>query len=254
MLTVRLLLARLRLLLAASMFIFGRCSNQRSRISCFRSATLRMSLFLPVTSLNSCSRCIIPSARRAASTASIPLRRIFPQNSDIPSSPSSVLSRNYFNASSPARRHQAAPGLGTSPFATVWPRFNSSKFFTRSFNSSSARSSAATLSHEAAAQEHRLPPLPTLTSPVVAYYLIGIATLVFAIVVIGGLTRLTESGLSITEWNLVTGTLPPLNEDDWIEELRKYRLSPEGRLCARSSLTRYRADALCQNEQEHHHV
>lgn len=190
-----------------------------------------MSLFLPVTSLNSCSRCLIPlSARRAASTIPRSLRigTILPKSD----APASVLSQSYFNAFAPSRNPSAALGLGRSSLiATFSPRFNSSSYFTRSFTSSSSRSSADLLSHEApSAQEQRLPPLPTLTHPAVAYYLVGIATLVFAIVVIGGLTRLTESGLSITEWNLVTGTLPPLNEEDWIEELRKYRLSPEGRL------------------------
>lgn len=71
---------------------------------------------------------------------------------------------------------------------------------------------------------------PRLTSPSVATHLYIIAGLVFAIVVVGGLTRLTESGLSITEWNLVTGTLPPLNAADWQSEYDKYIVSPEGTL------------------------
>lgn len=57
-----------------------------------------------------------------------------------------------------------------------------------------------------------------------------IAGLVFSIVVVGGLTRLTESGLSITEWNLVTGTLPPLSQEDWLSEYNKYMVTPEGQL------------------------
>ena len=57
-----------------------------------------------------------------------------------------------------------------------------------------------------------------------------ISGLVFAIVVVGGLTRLTESGLSITEWNLVTGTLPPLSHEAWMDEYNKYMVTPEGRL------------------------
>jgi len=46
-------------------------------------------------------------------------------------------------------------------------------------------------------------------------------------VAVGGLTRLTDSGLSITEWKPVTGTIPPLNESDWNTEFEKYKLSPE---------------------------
>jgi cytochrome c oxidase assembly protein subunit 15 len=56
-----------------------------------------------------------------------------------------------------------------------------------------------------------------------------VAALVFAIVVVGGITRLTESGLSITEWNLVSGTLPPLNHSDWSAEFARYQATPEYR-------------------------
>ena len=42
--------------------------------------------------------------------------------------------------------------------------------------------------------------------------------LVFGMVVVGGITRLTGSGLSITEWKVVTGTIPPLNEAQWMAE------------------------------------
>lgn len=65
------------------------------------------------------------------------------------------------------------------------------------------------------------------TSKSVAWWLIGSSGLVFGIVVLGGLTRLTESGLSITEWRPVAGTLPPLNQKQWEEEFAKYRESPE---------------------------
>ncbi|EWC46412.1 hypothetical protein DRE_04355 [Drechslerella stenobrocha 248] len=71
---------------------------------------------------------------------------------------------------------------------------------------------------------------PEISEKVVGYWLLGSAGLVFAIVVIGGLTRLTESGLSITEWKPVTGTLPPLTDADWESEFAKYRSSPEFRI------------------------
>ena len=51
--------------------------------------------------------------------------------------------------------------------------------------------------------------------------------LIFVQVIIGGITRLTESGLSITEWNVVMGTLPPLGADDWQQEFAKYQQSPQ---------------------------
>ncbi|KAI1979175.1 Cytochrome c oxidase assembly protein cox15 [Ophidiomyces ophidiicola] len=68
---------------------------------------------------------------------------------------------------------------------------------------------------------------PEVSSKIVAYWLLGSAASVFGIVVFGGLTRLTESGLSITEWRPVTGSLPPMNAEDWESEFAKYRASPE---------------------------
>ncbi len=56
------------------------------------------------------------------------------------------------------------------------------------------------------------------------------AAFVVLIVLIGGITRLTESGLSITEWNVASGILPPLNEAAWQAEFAKYRATPEYRL------------------------
>jgi cytochrome c oxidase assembly protein subunit 15 len=52
--------------------------------------------------------------------------------------------------------------------------------------------------------------------------MLGVIMLVIQIM-LGGITRLTESGLSITEWNPVTGALPPMNEKDWIREFAKYK-------------------------------
>ena len=47
-------------------------------------------------------------------------------------------------------------------------------------------------------------------------------TLVVAMIVVGGLTRLTDSGLSITEWRPVAGAIPPMSEADWLAEFEKY--------------------------------
>lgn len=76
----------------------------------------------------------------------------------------------------------------------------------------------------------RLSTAPTQrrTAPdAIAWWLLGVALLVFSMVVVGGITRLTESGLSITEWNVVAGTLPPLSEAAWVAEFEKYKLIPE---------------------------
>lgn len=51
--------------------------------------------------------------------------------------------------------------------------------------------------------------------------------LVFGMVIVGGITRLTGSGLSITEWKVITGTVPPLHEGQWLEEFEKYKQIPQ---------------------------
>jgi cytochrome c oxidase assembly protein subunit 15 len=58
-------------------------------------------------------------------------------------------------------------------------------------------------------------------------WLLVCCALVFAIVIVGGVTRLTRSGLSITEWQPIVGTLPPLSDADWDTAFAKYRLTPE---------------------------
>ena len=63
----------------------------------------------------------------------------------------------------------------------------------------------------------------------IANWLIFVALLVFAMVVVGGITRLTESGLSITEWKPISGTLPPLTDAAWAEVFAKYQATPEYR-------------------------
>jgi cytochrome c oxidase assembly protein subunit 15 len=61
-------------------------------------------------------------------------------------------------------------------------------------------------------------------------WLWAVAGLVFLMVVVGGATRLTGSGLSITEWKPITGALPPLSSQAWAEEFGKYRASPQYQL------------------------
>ncbi|MEE4205344.1 MAG: COX15/CtaA family protein [Erythrobacter sp.] len=64
----------------------------------------------------------------------------------------------------------------------------------------------------------------------IARWLLVTAAFVVLIVLVGGITRLTESGLSITEWNVASGVLPPLSEAQWQAEFAKYRATPEYRL------------------------
>ena len=64
----------------------------------------------------------------------------------------------------------------------------------------------------------------------VAIWLFVMAVLVFGMVVLGGSTRLTNSGVSITQWELLSGTLPPLNHDQWQAEFDHYKQIPQYRL------------------------
>lgn len=68
---------------------------------------------------------------------------------------------------------------------------------------------------------------PSARPRAMAIWLLSVAALVFVMIVVGGITRLTESGLSITEWKPVTGVIPPLDEGDWQEAFDKYREIPE---------------------------
>src|SRR5918997_6925271 len=54
-------------------------------------------------------------------------------------------------------------------------------------------------------------------------WLVALAVLIVAMVAVGGATRLTGSGLSITEWRPVTGAIPPLTHEAWLAEFAKYR-------------------------------
>lgn len=60
----------------------------------------------------------------------------------------------------------------------------------------------------------------------VGIWLFGSAAWVFSMVILGGVTRLTRSGLSMTDWKF-TGSLPPLSDEEWLLEFDKYRRSPE---------------------------
>ena len=60
-----------------------------------------------------------------------------------------------------------------------------------------------------------------------ARWLLVVAALIGAIVVVGGITRLTESGLSIVEWKPVTGVVPPLSEAQWVREFAAYQRIPQ---------------------------
>jgi cytochrome c oxidase assembly protein subunit 15 len=75
-------------------------------------------------------------------------------------------------------------------------------------------------------------PSPAAREPrpaALARWLWAVALLVIIVVGVGGITRLTESGLSITEWRPVSGVIPPMTEAGWIAEFEKYKQIPEYR-------------------------
>ncbi|KAK0329921.1 hypothetical protein LTR94_034841, partial [Friedmanniomyces endolithicus] len=61
----------------------------------------------------------------------------------------------------------------------------------------------------------------------VARWLYMVAALIVAMVIVGGITRLTESGLSITQWKPISGIVPPLNDAQWQAEFANYQRIPE---------------------------
>ena len=76
----------------------------------------------------------------------------------------------------------------------------------------------------------------------VRLWLYGVALMIFAMVVVGGITRLTESGLSITEWAPLLGAIPPLSEADWLAAFDRYREIPQAKLInAAMTLDEFRA-------------
>jgi cytochrome c oxidase assembly protein subunit 15 len=75
------------------------------------------------------------------------------------------------------------------------------------------------------------PPASKTTRPTrplaIANLLLSVAGLVFVMVVVGGITRLTESGLSITEWRPISGAIPPITQEQWQHAFDLYKATPE---------------------------
>jgi cytochrome c oxidase assembly protein subunit 15 len=125
-------------------------------------------------------------------------------------------------STSTLQRPRVSPPSTGSFFAQSYlPYSNRGSFFTPSRYASTASTGLGAAAPEHVEDVRTIPKsLPT--------WLIGCSALVFGIIVIGGLTRLTESGLSIVEWNPITGIRPPITDAEWDAEWEKYRLSPEG--------------------------
>src|SRR3954470_14753909 len=73
---------------------------------------------------------------------------------------------------------------------------------------------------------------PSVATPrprAIGRWLILVALMVYAMVVIGGITRLTESGLSMVHWNPISGAIPPLDHQQWLAQFYAYPSSPQYR-------------------------
>jgi heme a synthase len=70
----------------------------------------------------------------------------------------------------------------------------------------------------------------TTAAPAIRRWLFACCAMIFAMAIIGAITRLTESGLAIVEWAPITGTLPPLNESDWHKAFAAYQQIPQYKL------------------------
>ena len=64
----------------------------------------------------------------------------------------------------------------------------------------------------------------------ISIWLMSMFVIISIMIIVGGLTRLTDSGLSITEWQLFSGFLPPLNSSEWIMYFDLYKEIPEFKL------------------------
>lgn len=79
----------------------------------------------------------------------------------------------------------------------------------------------------ASGPSHASAPIGPTRPRAISTWLLAVAALVFLMVVVGGITRLTESGLSMVRWEPISGTVPPLNEADWNAEFDAYKATPE---------------------------
>ncbi|KAK9472761.1 cytochrome oxidase assembly protein-domain-containing protein [Dipodascopsis tothii] len=140
-----------------------------------------------------------------------------------------LLWRSAASAARPAVRSTVTPSTLLSP-ASSRPLSTAGATLNVQIRRAFAQARSITTAVPQAAAEAVSKTVPKVTDRKVGYWLLVSSGLVFGIVIVGGLTRLTESGLSITEWKPVTGSIPPLTQADWEEEFAKYQQSPEFKL------------------------
>ncbi|PKS11477.1 hypothetical protein jhhlp_003241 [Lomentospora prolificans] len=144
--------------------------------------------------------------------------------------PASICRQCIQRASVPSGRSRVLEAVRQARFPAQQTRFNTTATtITEQIKAASEGSTQAYAeAFENAKTKKKMPEFTT--SKAVGLWLLGSAVSVFGIVIFGGLTRLTESGLSITEWRPVTGTVLPSDTETWTAEFDKYRASPEFQL------------------------
>ncbi|KAG0086751.1 Cytochrome c oxidase assembly protein cox15 [Podila epicladia] len=132
----------------------------------------------------------------------------------------SAASRSLYTASNSFKK-SLAPSHHTSATSsrTILRSTQTLNLIKSRFQSTSTAISSSTTATKVASE--------VVVKPVVGYWMLTISAMTFGIVVVGGMTRLTESGLSIVEWNLIRGMKPPRSQAEWDEEFEKYKQFPE---------------------------
>jgi len=81
----------------------------------------------------------------------------------------------------------------------------------------------------------------------IARWLTVCAAVIFGMILLGGVTRLTDSGLSMVEWNPIMGTIPPLSQEDWELAFEKYKQYPEYQKLTTTWSCRASRPSLCMS-------
>lgn len=158
----------------------------------------------------------ISSDRHLHSTATPCQTRIFDQLKRPQGKPSTSILQHY-------RTHYTSSTSGPKPLRSASLRSKTSVLAQATSPSRNTATLAAPPSAEDGSDQ-----TPKPTRPIVAYHLFLCAAMVYLIIVVGGLTRLTESGLSITEWNPgFKGMKLPWTDAEWDAEWEKYKGTPE---------------------------
>jgi len=129
-------------------------------------------------------------------------------------------------ASSPGRC-DAAPTSVRHASGSYAPGFVKKLMRIKLSGSHSRPGFAASLSAAIVRATMNVRPAPHHAHARIARWLFACCAVLFILIVVGGITRLTRSGLSIVEWKPIEGILPPLTEAQWLEEFEKYRQTPE---------------------------